>query len=144
LYVATRNGYFEVGRWLIENGNASVDQANKEGETPLFAAIERCSKEAAPRDYFGGAMNMLRWLIEEGNANVNKVSASGATPLLFALCLKVVNIDVVRFLLSEGARVSDLDNPVFNSCVKGFIQEEVQKLEVQSHVFSVCIYFSIF
>jgi hypothetical protein len=55
-----------------------------------------------------------------------------ATPLLTALGedAEVINIEVVHFLISVGARVKDLDDPAFNSCAKALIQEEVQKLEV--------------
>lgn len=78
-------------------------------------------------------MDMLRWIVEEGDADVNAVSASGATPLLSALCSKVVNLDVVHFLLSVEARVNSLDDPVSNnSYAKASIQEEVQKVEVPS------------
>jgi hypothetical protein len=75
-------------------------------------------------------MDTLRWLVEEGNANINTVFVSGATPLLAALGAEVVNIDVVRFLLSVGARVRSLDGPVFNSYARASILKEVQKLEV--------------
>jgi hypothetical protein len=75
-------------------------------------------------------MDMLRWFVEEGHANVNTVSTSGATPLLAALCAEVVNMEVMQFLLSVGARVGDLNHPVFSSYAKASIQMEVQKLEV--------------
>jgi ankyrin repeat protein len=82
-------------------------------------------------------MDMLRWLVEEGNANFNTVAASGATPLLLALDAEVINLDVVRFLLSVGARVEDLTEPSdvqqLRSYAKASIQEEVQKLEVPSY-----------
>jgi ankyrin repeat protein len=141
LFIAAYMGHDKMVRWLIGEGNASVDQANDVGETPLFAAVLRCSQgilrqansETMPLSSAGCKcdMDMLRWLVEEGNANVNTVSASGATPLLAALCAKVVNIDVVQFLLSVEARVGDLNHPVFvTSYAKASILKEVQKLEV--------------
>jgi hypothetical protein len=135
-------GHPKIVRYLIVEGHASVDGACEKGYAPLFAAIELCSRKLEcladselkllPSDVFKRDMDMLRWLVEDCNANVNTVTVSGKTPLLYALSLyAVVNIDVVRFLLSVGARVNDLDNPVFNnSYAKASIQEEVQKLEV--------------
>jgi hypothetical protein len=124
---AMYEGHHDIVRFLIREGNASVEQANKEGQTPLLSAIERCSELGFECD-----MDMLRWLVEEGNANVN---ASGGMPLLFALRAEVVNIEVVRFLLSVGACVEDLDDPAFNSYAKASIQEEVQKLEIHCTFF---------
>jgi ankyrin repeat protein len=139
---------------LIEEGKANVDQANANGETPLFAAVERCrvavfswpeDEERWPNvcaDILSITelkcdMDMLRWLVEKGNANVNTVSASESTPLLAAMC---ANVDVVRFLLSVGARVRDLEDPVFKrSSAQLFIKEELQKLEVPLQLFSICI-----
>jgi hypothetical protein len=47
------------------------------------------------------------------------------------LCAEVVNIDVVQFLLSMGARVGDLNHPVLiTRYARASIQTEVQKLEV--------------
>jgi ankyrin repeat protein len=140
LHIAAYMGRDKMVRWLIGEGNASVDQANDVGQTPLFAAVQRCSQsvlrqansEATPLSSAGYKcdMDMLRWLVEEGNANVNTVSVKGATLLLFALGAEVVKMDVVHFLLSMGARVGDLNHPVFISYVKASIQKEVQNLEV--------------
>jgi ankyrin repeat protein len=68
-----------------------IRQANS-GATRLCAAGLECD------------MDILRLLVEEGNANVNTVSACGATPLLVALRQNIINGDVLRFLLSVGAR----------------------------------------
>jgi hypothetical protein len=75
---------------------------------------------------------MVRWLIEEGKADVNAASTDGVTPLLASLRATEVDTDVPRFLLTVGARVrgEDLDDPVFNGFVMGWICEEMQKLEV--------------
>jgi ankyrin repeat protein len=140
LHVATHNGHIKVTRWLIEVGKAKVDHVSELVRTPLFAAVQRCSvavirqanSEATPLSTAGYTcdMDMLRWFVEEGHANVNTVSTSGATPLLAALCAEVVNMEVVQFLLSVGARVGDLEDTVFNSYARASIQMEIQKLEV--------------
>jgi hypothetical protein len=51
---------------------------------------------------------------------------------------------VVRFLLSIGARVKDVDDPVFNLCAKALMQEEVQKLEVPIPMFLLRLFLSGF
>jgi hypothetical protein len=71
-------------RWLIGEGNASVDQANDVGETPLFAAVQQCSQgilrqansEAMPLSSAGCkcGTDMLRWLVEEGHAKCEQRS----------------------------------------------------------------------
>jgi hypothetical protein len=90
-------------------------------------------------------MDMLRCLVEEGDADVNAVSASGTTPPLFAVCWKVVNLGDVRFLVSVGARVIGLDNPVFsNSYTKASLHEEAQKLEVDTDAAFFLVFIFIF
>ena len=42
------------------------------------------------------------------------------------------NLDVPRFLLSVGARVTTLDDDIFNSVTKAWLQEEMKKLEVSN------------
>jgi ankyrin repeat protein len=140
LSIAAYMGQGKIVSRLIKEGKASVDHVSKDGQTPLFAAIQRCSQwvirqansEATPLSTAGYKcdMDILRWLVEEGNANVNAVSTNGATPLYAALHAEVVNVEVVHFLLSVGARVKDLGNPAFNSYAMASIQRKVQKLEV--------------
>jgi hypothetical protein len=130
-------------RWLIKYGNANVDHVmEQDGHTPLFTAVQRCgmvvfrqaNSDAVSLSTAGYEcdVDMLRWLVDEGNANVNHVSANGATPLLTALGGEVINIDVVHFLLSVGARVRSLDDSVFNSYARASILKKIQKLEVLS------------
>jgi hypothetical protein len=141
LLLAVSEGSVGIVRLLIEENKANVEQANEEGKTLLFFAVQRCSREvlrqanskATPLSTTGykSDVDMLRWLVVEGHANVNTVSVKEATPLLFAQDAKVVNIEVVCFLLSAGARVGDLKHPVFiNYYTRASILEEVQKLEV--------------
>jgi hypothetical protein len=65
---------------------------------------------------------------------------SGATLLILSLREEIINIEVVRFLLSAGACMGDLDDPALNSCAKAFIQEEVQKLEVLACTFIIILF----
>jgi hypothetical protein len=57
--------------------------------------------------------------------------------LLASLRAREVNTNVPRFLLSVGARTRNevLDSPVFSGFVRGWICEEVQKLEVHTLLF---------
>jgi hypothetical protein len=77
-----------------------------------------------------GCVGVVQWLIQEGKANIDQASIKGTTPLLASLLAEEVNIAVPRFLLSKGACVSSLDDPVFKGIAKAWIQEEVQKREV--------------
>jgi hypothetical protein len=53
--------------------------------------------------------------------------------LLVALRAEEVNLALVRFLLSVGARVISLDAEVFIGITRAWLLEEVQKLEVLIH-----------
>jgi hypothetical protein len=133
LHIATQEVHIRIVVYLIRVGKANVDQANTKGETSLHIAARRSH------------IVMVRCLVEEGKASVHTASAKGATPLLASLRAKKVNIAVPSFLLSMGARVRkrNLDDPVFNSFVKGGIHNEVQKLEVRSHMYASLSYLSV-
>jgi ankyrin repeat protein len=94
LHCAVYKNNLDLVRCLVEEGEASVDQANTDGVTPLLIA--------AHMSY----IDTVRWLVEEGKANINAASANGETPLIAALrvagCEMEVDTDVPKFLLSVG------------------------------------------
>jgi hypothetical protein len=112
----------EVVQCLVEEGHADVNQACDKGRTALYAAAQ------------AGCVGVVQWLIQEGNANFDQPSMKGATPLLASLQANVVNIAMPRFLLSVGAHVSSLDDPMFKGVAKAWIQDEVQKREVYNPI----------
>jgi ankyrin repeat protein len=90
LVAASRNGHFEVVKYLVEHG-ANIEQAsNNRDKTALLAAA------------FKGHLDIVGYLIEKG-ANVNAQSINGFTPLTDA----AINGDirVVTFLVEHGADV---------------------------------------
>jgi hypothetical protein len=86
-------------------------------------------------------VEVVQWLIQEGKANINDTSADGRTPLMASLQAEIVNIAVPRFLLSVGARVSTLDDPIFTGLTKAWNQEEVQKREVRILFSASCFFY---
>src|ERR1044071_4480718 len=64
---ATVNGHLEVVKLLVENG-ADVNGRGKNGNTPLYCAIENLDPE------------LIKYLLKHG-ANVNAPDEAGVTPL---------------------------------------------------------------
>jgi ankyrin repeat protein len=69
--VASQNGHTSTVVALIEDGHADVNQAHKNGATPLFIASQN------------GHLSVVTELIRLG-ANINAARATGATPLFMA------------------------------------------------------------
>jgi hypothetical protein len=76
-------------RCLVKELGADVNQADHEGDTPLYlAALE-------------GKMDILRCLVREFGADVSQANSDGCTPLMIAIVNN--HVDVVRWLVKEGA-----------------------------------------
>ena len=89
LYYASKGGYLQAAKDLIEKKRVSVHYANPHtGETALHAASNV------------GNLAMIKYLIEKG-ANVNSRSRDGITPLHEAAARG--DIATMQFLLSKGA-----------------------------------------
>ncbi len=90
LYIATKHGYTDVVRLLIDNG-ANVNSADEYGSTPLM--------EAAWRGY----TDIAELLIKK-NAEVNHRDENERTPLYLAAWDG--NADMVELLINNGADVN--------------------------------------
>ena len=97
LYHASRNGHKDVVRFLLQAG-ANVNQANKNGSTPLNIASEN------------GHTEMVGLLLQAG-ADANQANKHGETPLNKAI--ENGRTEMVRFLLQAGA---DPNLPVGRNC----------------------------
>lgn len=86
LMLATVYGSAEMVRFLLEEG-ADPDLKNHEDETALMWAAHDLEK--------------VKLLVKYG-AGVNEKAKSGNTPLLMA-CIGNDQLDIIRFLVSEGA-----------------------------------------
>ncbi len=98
LHVAAANGHSEIILLLLNNG-APVDARNKFGGTPLIAALEERQTESA------------KLLIRKG-ANVNaseKTSLIGGRKNALFHAVALLDFDMVRFMISNGASVSHKD-----------------------------------
>lgn len=100
LWIASINGHLEIARCLVEGG-AEVNKDDYSKQTPLWAA---CAY---------GHLEVAQWLVEEGAAELNKARLDGSTALMTAA--KQRNFDIVRFLASAGARLTDPANQVWQS-----------------------------
>jgi len=83
----------EVQKYLEEQGNGEVNQANKDGETPLWRAC------------WNNNLEIVKLLLENGaKESVNKADNGGYTPFYWA-CYKD-NLEIVKLLLENGAKES--------------------------------------
>ena len=118
---------------LIKHG-AKVDVVSKDDETPLHIAIRSNNLDAVKQLLKHGArvnyercheFNPLHFAVQKNNvpmvkellkhgANVNALDESGDTPLHFAIMSKLVSVEVVTFLLQNGAK-SDIDNEIYET-----------------------------
>lgn len=90
LYYASKGGYLQAAKDLIETKGASTAYANINGETALFAAVERNN------------IPMATYLLAN-RANVNQANHNRTTPLHIAS--RSGNLAMVRFLVEKGASV---------------------------------------
>ena len=93
LFWANQNIQTEVARLLLA-AKAEVNHRDKPGFTPLFDAVQSTVHD---HDF-----DLVRLLL--GNkADVNAATGIGVTPLLFAASVSVVDINLVKLLLENGA-----------------------------------------
>ena len=92
LQFASRRGYWNIVKILLDMGKINVDQKTKAGQTALHMAAEK------------GHIEVVTGLIMKGNASVNIQSPNGQTAL--HLAAQNGHADVVEYLVNEaGANV---------------------------------------
>jgi ankyrin repeat protein len=90
------HGYMDVVRYLVETCGASVEVADKDGDTPLHNACWRFRP------------HIIQYLVERAGADIHAVNAKGQTPLHCASSHGYLNI--VRCLVDKAdADVCALD-----------------------------------
>ena len=109
LHAAARTGDVDAMTQLLDGG-AAVDQAMKDGCTPLYVV---CWK---------GHVGAVRLLLEKG-AEVDRADENGRTPLYIA-CDKG-HVDAARLLLEKGAEVDRAmkngATPLWTACGNGHV-----------------------
>lgn len=100
LYFAARSGRVEVARLLLEFG-AAPDPGNDVANTPLWFAAQSPARPASHR------IAIMKMLLTAG-ADINRRCEDGSTALHFAAWRGPV--EVVEFLLSQGAKSGMLDD----------------------------------
>jgi len=89
LIYASRYGYLEIVKYLIEECNASVEA----GAPLIYASIY-------------GHLGIVKYLIEECNANVEAKNKYGNTPLIYASMYG--HLGIVKYLIENGANYEEL------------------------------------
>ena len=87
--MSSQNGHLAVVKYLIKEG-ANVNQADKNGVTPLFMSAQN------------GHLEVVEYLIENG-ANVNQGTKNGKTALAVAICND--HTSVAKFVLKKDANI---------------------------------------
>lgn len=118
LFIACEKAYFEVVRFLLENG-ADVNIADKYGRTALSEACKT----------HGSSLDIVRLLVEKG-ADVNGADNRARTPLSEAC--RHYNLEIVKLLAEKGANVNIADDigrtPLHEACFEFFQLDKVQLL----------------
>ncbi|WP_218814682.1 ankyrin repeat domain-containing protein [Rickettsiella endosymbiont of Dermanyssus gallinae] len=98
LHKAVKNGYLDSVKYLVEAG-APVAIKDEYGNEPLHFAV------------LTNRVLIVKYLLENG-ANVNAVDKEGKTLLELAFIINVVqvNVDIVEFLIENGADVLKKNN----------------------------------
>jgi ankyrin repeat protein len=91
LLAASRNGHFEVVKFLVEHGAEVDERHNSREKTSLLAAA------------FDGHYDIVKYLHEHG-ASINVQAVNGWTPLHDAAYIG--NFEIVKYLVDEGADLS--------------------------------------
>jgi uncharacterized protein len=139
LSLALFNGNYEIASLLIDS-HANVNQADAQGFTPLFWAVDRRNMETAPNFPWmvtADPMFLIRKLLDAGantNAVINNTPRSrmreGAPRIVFATVLMraafSADLEAVNLLLAHGANPhiisSDRETTLMAASGLGFIR----------------------
>ena len=97
LHAAAQYGRLPVVQWLVQQGGATVNQADIEGATCLHDAARE------------GQLPVVEWLVMKGGASVNQINTeSNETPL--SVAVQCGQLPVVQWLVKQGgAAVNQAD-----------------------------------
>jgi ankyrin repeat protein len=139
LGLAIFNGNYELASFLVDN-KSKVNQADTQGFTPLFWAVDRRNMETAPNFPWmvtADPLPLIRKLLDAGanpNALVNNTPRArmraGSPRIVFATPLMRAafsgDLDLVKLLLAKGAdpnvRSKDYETMLEAAAGLGFIQ----------------------
>ncbi|XP_071108992.1 ankyrin repeat domain-containing protein 50-like [Haliotis cracherodii] len=110
LMVAAEKGHRRVFDFLIRKG-ANVSQVDDDGNNILHWACR------------GGHMDMMKYLLSQHSVDIHSRGKFGSTPLMKAVYYG--NRDMFKFLVSQGANVSQVDDDGDNilhwACIGGHV-----------------------
>jgi ankyrin repeat protein len=113
LMVSIENRRYEITQYLLCNG-ADPNAINVRGETPIYKAIE-----------YGDIKSISLLLQHQANVKINN-NSQNMSPL--SLAITMGNIDIVKLLVSNGAKVTkyhlELDT---NEKIKELLTEHLNK-----------------
>jgi ankyrin len=139
LGLAIFNGNYDVASFLVDN-KSNLDQADTQGFTPLFWAVDRRNMETAPNFPWmvtADPLPLIRKLLDAGanpNALVNNTPRArmraGSPRIVFAAALMRAafsgDLELVKLLLAHGAdpkiKSRDGETMVESAAGLGFIQ----------------------
>ncbi|KAH9101094.1 hypothetical protein Ae201684P_007282 [Aphanomyces euteiches] len=114
LYLASKYGYLDVVKYLVEKG-AAVDTKDIDGWTPLHMACENGHFDIVKYLFDNGAAldtksHHSQTPLHKASASValNAESQQGRTPL--HLASENGCVDIVKYLLEQGATINSRDN----------------------------------
>ena len=108
LYGASRNGHTAVVELLLAKDGVDVNQANKEGVTPLNAAS------------YHGHTAVVELLLAQDGVDVNQANKDRETPLNYA-CKKTL-ADIMALLVFHGAVPKESDLPTLRRHLRTFLK----------------------
>jgi len=95
LFVAARNGYYDIVNTIINWRYFNIDTHNSFGETALLIAVKNNHIDIAK-------------LLLKKNSNINVKNVNGRNALMFAV--ESQNIDMVKLLIRNGSDINHKDN----------------------------------
>ena len=124
LHWASRRGFLNVVKYLVEERHCDVECRNKDGDTPLHAAA------------LAGKLDIVQYLISDRGCDPMSKGQYGGTPLHCAC--QSGRVDVVSYLMEDSPKVDSLcrnennDTPLHVASFNGHLP--VVKLLVEDYL----------